>query len=315
MEDRWAASQLTSSGPAVFGIFDGHGGAKVAAALAEALPGALLAALRARGQADAAETIHACFLEADAECVREDLSGAARTCRVPGPGSTAAVAVLFEDAVWLANVGDARAVLADESGALLAETLDQTPNVPEECARVVALGGTVSRGAFDRKLRAGGVLAISRAFGNAGLKDFIKAEPAVVRVPLPPGGCTLLIGSDGLYDVISSAEAVRNLHGRLRAPAATLAMRARAHERAGDNITALVLRIGPAAPAEEATTQPVIATQPPEVAAGGTPVLVRSPAAPAVAAAPAPKQQSSKRKLSALLLPPALLPAAPALPA
>jgi hypothetical protein len=125
-------------------------------------------------------------------------------------------------------------------------------------------GGTVSTNVYDRKPRACGVLAISRAFGNKGLKQYITADPAVQRVPLPRSGCSLLIASDGLFDVISSVESVRTLHVRARAPAATLAIRARSHKRAVDNITAVVVRIGPLpAAAEDGGTQQV-ATQPPE---------------------------------------------------
>lgn len=262
MEDRFGAAQERAGAPLVVGVFDGHGGSMVSQALAERLPLALLQALRTTGTSEPqiAAAISRCFLEADAAVVREDTE---RTLNVPGPGSTAAVAVLYADAVWLCNVGDARAVLADDAGAVIAETADQTPSVPEERARLLMRGCTVSSNPYDRKPRAYGILAISRAFGNKGLKPFITADPAVQRVPLPRSGCSLLIASDGLYDVISSAEAVRTLHVRTRAPAATLAVRARSHKRATDNITALVLRIGALTAPEEGGTQQV-ATQPPE---------------------------------------------------
>lgn len=262
MEDRWSVAQLHSGGPLVIGVFDGHGGFKVAQSLAENLPLSLLHALRACGSSEeaVAATITRCFLEADAACVLED---AERMPTAPGPGSTAAVAVLYDNAIWLCNVGDARAVLADDAGAVLAATVDQTPYVPEERARLLQRGGTVFANVFDRKPRACGILAISRAFGNKGLKAFITADPAVQRVPLPRSGCSLLIASDGLFDVLSSAEAVRTLHVRARAPAATLAVRARSQKRAVDNITALVVRIGPLPATEDGGTQQV-ATQPPE---------------------------------------------------
>jgi protein phosphatase 1L len=295
----------------VLAVFDGHGGAKVSQHLAEHLPSALLSALRG-GREDIEDAIRACFLAADVDIVRDDLAtGAPRSNRVPGPGSTAAVAVLERGggALWLANVGDARAVLVDEDGTLLAQTADQTPSVPEERARLIALGGTVTHDLMAGKPRAAGILAISRAFGNAGLKPFVNAEPAVTRVPLPRCACTLLVASDGLFDVLSSAEAVRNLHGRARAPAATLALRAKAHERASDNITALVLHIGAAA---EEATQPLPATQPPDVVAvavapggDGAGAAAESPAVPSQSPVPpvgaATVLHSSKRKLSAML--------------
>jgi protein phosphatase 1L len=315
MEDRWAVGQESPNGAAVLGVFDGHGGAKVSQHLAERLPSDLLSALRG-GPADVADAIRAVFLATDAEIVRDDLAtGAPRSNRVPGPGSTAAVALLQADgaALWLANVGDARAVLVDENGTLLAQTADQTPSVPEERARLIALGGFVMHDPLAGKPRAAGILAISRAFGNAGLKPFVNAEPAVLRVPLPRCACTLLVASDGLFDVLSSAEAVRNLHARARAPAATLAMRAKAHERASDNITALVCTIGAAA---EEATQPLPATQPPDVVqasgGGGAAAAAESPTvrsqSPVGAASATAPQQCSKRKLGAMLGAAAALP-------
>ena len=217
MEDRFSIAQEQSGAPLVIGVFDGHGGFQVAQALAETLPLALIRSLRVSGTSEAqvAAAISRCFLEADAAVVRDD--AAQRAPNAPGPGSTAAVAVVFSNTIWLCNVGDARAVLADEAGAVIAETADQTPSVPEERARLLMRGATVSTNVYDRKPRACGVLAISRAFGNKGLKQYITADPVVQRVQLPRSGCSLLIASDGLFDVISSAEAVRTLHVRARA--------------------------------------------------------------------------------------------------
>ena len=318
MEDRFSLAQEQSGAPLVVGVFDGHGGFQVAQALAENLPLALLRALRATGTSEAqiAAAISRCFLEADAAAVRDD--AIARAPNAPGPGSTAAVAVMFNSAIWLCNVGDARAVLADEAGAVIAETADQTPSVPEERARLLMRGATVSTNVYDRKPRACGVLAISRAFGNKGLKQYITADPAVQRVPLPRSGCSLLIASDGLFDVISSAEAVRTLHVRARAPAATLAVRARSHKRAVDNITAMVVRIGPLPATPEPGGTQQVATQPPErpesvptqpsqPAADATPrpAAVVPPATDSAAAAGtvsaartlSPRTMASKRKL------------------
>lgn len=155
------------------------------------------------------------------------------------------------------------------------------------------------------------------------------------RVPLPRSACSLLIASDGLFDVISSAEAVRTLHMRARAPAATLAVRARSQKRATDNITALVCRIGALPPAAEDGGTQQVATQPPErpdsaptqpsqpaadatpraAAVAGTPrdaaaagLVPQLAAAAGPAAALSPRTTASKRKL--LHSPPVASPAA-----
>jgi protein phosphatase 1L len=49
---------------------------------------------------------------------------------------------------------------------------------------------------------------VSRAFGDAGLKRWVLAEPAVARVPLRAGCEFLVVASDGLWDKVGNQEAV-----------------------------------------------------------------------------------------------------------
>ena len=110
---------------------------------------------------------------------------------------------------------------------MLAESLDQRPNVEAELQRLKSLGGfAVTRGSF---MRTAGVLSVSRAFGNLGLKAYVRAEPAITAMPLPAGRCTLVLASDGIFDVVSSREAletVRPCSKARRTPAKCLVDRA-----------------------------------------------------------------------------------------
>ena len=210
-----------------------------------------------------------CFLDADAEIVAADLASTpvARTARHPGPGATAAVVALLPASssmdrkthtLLLAVVGDARAAVAGPDGALLAVTCDQTPSVAEEAARVVAMGGTVTTAhIWGNKPRVAGVLAISRAFGNAGMKPYVTAEPVILRVAVPPGGCTCLLASDGLFDVLPTEEAVATAcRPRERHPAGAVLQRARHLPEALDNITVVTLKLGPSPPPAEEPPNP-----------------------------------------------------------
>lgn len=61
----------------------------------------------------------------------------------PGPGSTAIVVLLLPPRMFVANVGDSRAIVTDHDGQIIFQSVDQRPNVPEERARILRLGGVV----------------------------------------------------------------------------------------------------------------------------------------------------------------------------
>lgn len=290
MEDRWGLSVDVEvgttpcasagagawSGPLVFGIMDGHGGSRVSDHLAAHLPQLCCKALREAGPAaDAqASALRNTFLDLDAAVVADDVASAtvARTARYPGPGATAVVAALLPASLCaqhthdllLAVVGDSRAAVAATDGSLLAVTADQTPSVAEEAARVIAMGGTITSAAvFDTRPRVAGVLAISRAFGNAGMKPYVTAEPVITRVQVPHEGCTIVLGSDGLFDVVTTPEAVAlACRPRERYPAGAVVQKARNLPGAMDNITCLTLRVGPAPPEAPLARVPDVAVAP-----------------------------------------------------
>ena len=124
-----------------------------------------------------------------------------------------------------ANVGDSRAVLC-RRGAAVALSSDHRATRPDERARIVAAGGSVVGD------RLNGVLAVSRAFGDAEHKarcggamwgqswtaDPCSAEPEVVDVELARGADEFaLVASDGVWDALSSAAAVAFVRRRLLA--------------------------------------------------------------------------------------------------
>lgn len=80
---------------------------------------------------------------------------------------------------------------------------DHTADDPAEQERIKAAGGFVSRG------RILGILAVSRSFGDHGMKDFIIASPHLKEVNLSNGTYPFFIlACDGLWDVISDQEAI-----------------------------------------------------------------------------------------------------------
>ena len=242
MEDRWAVARHPDANEpyVLFAVFDGHGGDAVSSFLAARFSETLFerasngesgtgqvspAALLRR---DPSEALRRACLACDEEVVAR-FPAPAGFRSGPGPGSTAVVALfaLTEEnpRAFVACVGDSRCVAADEHGAVVFETVDQRPSRVEERARVEALGGTVR--VVGGVARAAGVLAVSRAFGNAGIKACVKADPEVSTLALesvdssiqslsgsdrattrPPSDVhTVILCSDGLTDVVASDRA------------------------------------------------------------------------------------------------------------
>jgi len=147
-------------------------------------------------------------------------------------GSTAAVAVVLEEgereetlrrvSVITANVGDSRVVLS-RRGTAVELTEDHKPNCAAEASRIKSLGGEVVWHGFYNKdgtpmegtgvYRVNGNLAVARAVGDRTEKPYISAEPDVriTRVD-PEKDQFLIVATDGLWDVMTSEEAVGYVH-------------------------------------------------------------------------------------------------------
>lgn len=238
MEDRWAVARHPDEDEpyVLFAVFDGHGGDAVSSFLAKRFSETLFDTnLRNLLRDDPQEALRRACRACDEEIV--SLFPKPNGFRSgPGPGSTAVVALYCltetNPSAYVACVGDSRCVAADEHGCVVFETVDQRPSRVEERARVEALGGTVR--VVGGVARAAGVLAVSRAFGNAGIKACVKAEPEVSSLALepplnalkeagerethtglaegepakrPPAVHTVILCSDGLTDVVASDRA------------------------------------------------------------------------------------------------------------
>ncbi|GFR40546.1 hypothetical protein Agub_g1119 [Astrephomene gubernaculifera] len=118
-------------------------------------------------------------------------------------GSTALVALVGTRKVWLANCGDSRAVLC-RNGRAIQLTDDHKPEREDEAERVEKAGGQVL---FYNGHRVMGVLAMSRAIGDHGLRPYIIPEPEVSVVCRQDDDDFLLLASDGLWDVMANQEA------------------------------------------------------------------------------------------------------------
>ncbi|GJN19490.1 hypothetical protein PR202_gb06772 [Eleusine coracana subsp. coracana] len=137
------------------------------------------------------------FLESECSAFRDD-------------GSTASTAVLVGDRLYVANVGDSRAVISK-----------------------------AGKGTW----RVGGVLAMSRAFGNRLLKPFVVAEPEIQEEQVDGDLECLVLASDGLWDVVENEEAVSLGKSEDMPESAARKLTEIAYSRgSADNITCIVVQ-------------------------------------------------------------------------
>ncbi|GLT76737.1 hypothetical protein SLA2020_483800 [Shorea laevis] len=115
-------------------------------------------------------------------------------------GSTAVVVLLTDEHVVVANCGDSRAVLC-RAGKAIPLSFDHKPDRSDELERIKGVGGRII---FLNGARVEGILAMSRAIGDRYLKPVVTSEPEITFTKREPQDECLILASDGLWDVLSS---------------------------------------------------------------------------------------------------------------
>ncbi|KAK4738221.1 hypothetical protein R3W88_001918 [Solanum pinnatisectum] len=128
-------------------------------------------------------------------------------------GSTAVTTILIDQKyLVVANVGDSRVVLI-RRGKAKQITVDHEPQKEEEKEVVESKGGFVIKMPGNVP-RVDGQLAMTRAFGDAKVKDHITVEPSVTIEKIDNDTDCIILASDGLWKVMSNekvAECVRGI--------------------------------------------------------------------------------------------------------
>lgn len=213
-----------------FGVFDGHGGTRAAGYLKEHLFENLLK--HPAFIADTKSAISETYKKTDAEFLdsgKGDIQD----------GSTAATAILVGNHLYVANVGDSRAVIS-KAGRAIALSDDHKPNRSDEQKRIEDAGGVVT---WSGTWRVGGILAMSRAFGNRLLKRFVVADPEIQDQEIDGDLEFLILASDGLWDVVPNEHAVAFVMDEDGPEAAARKLTEIAFRRgSADNITCIVVQ-------------------------------------------------------------------------
>lgn len=130
--------------------------------------------------------------------------------------------LIYKDLCFISNLGDSRAVLCrkgkDDQIGVIELSKDHKPTREEERNRILEMGGRIDTMYYMGKpvgpLRIWGQekgpgMAMTRAMGDTrGKKAGLISEPEVHRIDLNTNDKFIIVASDGLWDVMTSKEAV-----------------------------------------------------------------------------------------------------------
>ena len=148
----WFSSEKGTIPFGLFCVFDGHGGEAVSDYLEQNFLSVLTKS--ENFPSNPQKALSDAFLTIDRAVCDADLEG----------GSTGIVALIIQNYLHVAYVGDSVGVLCRSSRAQSLCTEIHKPSNPSEKKRIEAAGGKVSSG------RVFGLLSVSRAFGDSGFK-------------------------------------------------------------------------------------------------------------------------------------------------
>ncbi|CDJ45423.1 protein phosphatase 2C, putative, partial [Eimeria tenella] len=221
--DLGAALGLQAGQPSMFfAVYDGHNGEAAVDFVQKNLPlnicrephyltNDICGALK-WGFAETEKALH--------RMVLDQISGDGFTDTETSPfssGTTACVALLQHNVLYVANVGDSRCVLSRAGRAVPLTDDHHLRSNRKEQQRVKAAGGS-----YDDEGYLNGVLAVSRAFGGFSKKTGEKlkglsCEPDLSAHHIRKEDEFLLLGCDGIFDVLSSQECISLVRAKLRA--------------------------------------------------------------------------------------------------
>lgn len=114
-------------------------------------------------------------------------------------GSTLALALVSDQEVIVAHLGDSRVLLISEDGIVRHNTEDHKPDNRNEFDRILEMGGKVTGS------RTNGMVAVARCLGDFGIYG-VTSEPTIKRITLDPNDRWIVVACDGIFDLISNQE-------------------------------------------------------------------------------------------------------------
>ncbi|XP_020643120.1 integrin-linked kinase-associated serine/threonine phosphatase 2C isoform X2 [Pogona vitticeps] len=191
-----------------FAVFDGHGGIRASNYAAQNLHQNLIKKFP-KGEVPSVEkVIRRCLLDTFKHTDEEFLKQASSQKPAWKDGSTATCVLVIDNTLYIANLGDSRAILCryneeSQKHTALSLSKEHNPTQYDERMRIQKAGGNVREG------RVLGVLEVSRSIGDGQYKRFgVISVPDIKRCQLTHNDRFILLACDGLFKVFSPEEAV-----------------------------------------------------------------------------------------------------------
>jgi len=242
-------SMFSQSAAAFFAIYDGHRGSKASEYLSKNFHPEFFSQLATVCNPDGIlPALVKAFVETDKKLLDKAQEG------TWNDGSTAAVMLLLNCTLFIANVGDAEVVVGRKEGSKIIPfvlTTRHNPSIPDEKERIEKAGGLVVKGRINN------TLAISRAFGDHDFKiiktedgitigKLVSEEPSVTSHVLKPHrDLFAILGCDGLWESLSHEKTVEIAGSALVDGAEEAAKRLSAaalEAGSNDNVSAIVVQ-------------------------------------------------------------------------
>ena len=236
MEDTYCVTKIQNH-CTMFAVFDGHGGACAARYCAQHACERLKTCI----ESDVTPSTIDAFVLALDEDVRMECPS---HC-----GTTALFMFADNELLRFANCGDSMAMVLDKDGGV--HMMSHEHKVESEKERIQQAGGLVTY--HDGVARIFGQLNLSRALGDADLKDYVISDPYLDSFPIHDAA-VIIMASDGLWDVYKPTllhkeirmyqDAINPEDHKMRGLPSWLIHRAINLYGSTDNITVIVVCVG-----------------------------------------------------------------------
>jgi serine/threonine protein phosphatase PrpC len=182
----------------LFGIYDGHGGSKVSEYIAEHIPTYYCHPYL---KTPFCKKYHNSTFETIQKKILETKFGYSM-------GSTCLLNIMYkyndEYHMNICNIGDSRLTIVYKDGQSKQITTDHKPDDANETQRIKKMGGDIyldSEGIYRI-----GDLSLSRAFGDGDNAPYISQKPDIYYKKICPSTKYIVMGCDGLWDVVKNNE-------------------------------------------------------------------------------------------------------------
>jgi len=198
---------------AMFAVYDGHGGSEAAEYIKAHLHSNIVS--QSSFPSNIEQAIREGFLQTDQAYT---MLAKERGGKYAGSGTTACIALIYENKLYVANLGDSGAILY-RGNKINKMTSSHTPKNPAERERIEKMGGIIWRDRLGHPTWNPNIvnIAVTRALGDIYFKhekyttkpSGMIAEPEISQLELTSDDNFLILASDGFWDVVSAEEAVR----------------------------------------------------------------------------------------------------------